>query len=215
MLKRYTQNMMRMLLAVGLLLTSLFAVAEQNPYQLMQQASDKLFADITANQSQIKQNPNYLRTIVKQDLMPYVHVKYAGSLVLGNYFKAATPEQREAFFKAFGNFIEQSYAQVLTFYSKQKVTIEPEKSVEGKNIVNIRVVVEQNNGAAPINLDFKWRKNSKTNEWQAYDMAAEGVSMVETKKNEWSGVLRKDGIEALTAQIEKSASLPITLDKKK
>ncbi|MFC0322684.1 phospholipid-binding protein MlaC [Gallibacterium melopsittaci] len=214
MLKRYTKRVVRAVLTVGLMLTSVFAVAEQNPYQLMQQASDKLFADIGASQSQIKQNPNYLRTIVKQDLMPYVHVKYAGSLVLGNYFKTATAEQREAFFTAFGNFIEQSYAQVLTFYNGQKVSIEPEKSVEGKNIVNIRVVVEQNNGAAPIKLDFKWRKNSKTNEWQAYDMAAEGVSMVETKKNEWSGVLRQKGIEALTAQIEKSASLPVTLDKK-
>ncbi|WP_413789432.1 phospholipid-binding protein MlaC [Gallibacterium faecale] len=208
------QKMGKIVLTLGLILTSVFAMAEQNPYQLMQQASDKLFADITANQSQIKKNPNYLRTIVRQDLMPYVHVKYAGSLVLGNYFKTATAEQRNAFFTAFGNFIEQSYAQVLTFYNGQKVIIEPEKSVEGKNIVNIRVVVEQNNGAAPIKLDFKWRKNTKTNEWQAYDMAAEGVSMVETKKNEWSGVLRQKGIEALTAQIEKSASLPVTLDKK-
>ncbi|OBX03857.1 hypothetical protein QV06_09215 [Gallibacterium genomosp. 3] len=214
MLKRYMQKMAKIVLTLGLILTSVFAMAEQNPYQLMQQASDKLFADITANQSQIKKNPNYLRTIVRQDLMPYVHVKYAGSLVLGNYFKTATAEQRNAFFTAFGNFIEQSYAQVLTFYNGQKVIIEPEKSVEGKNIVNIRVVVEQNNGAAPIKLDFKWRKNTKTNEWQAYDMAAEGVSMVETKKNEWSGVLRQKGIEALTAQIEKSASLPVTLDKK-
>ncbi|MDA3978694.1 phospholipid-binding protein MlaC [Gallibacterium sp. AGMB14963] len=214
MLKRYMQKMGKIVLTLGLILTSVFAMAEQNPYQLMQQASDKLFADITANQSQIKKNPNYLRTIVRQDLMPYVHVKYAGSLVLGNYFKTATAEQRNAFFTAFGNFIEQSYAQVLTFYNGQKVIIEPEKSVEGKNIVNIRVVVEQNNGAAPIKLDFKWRKNTKTNEWQAYDMAAEGVSMVETKKNEWSGVLRQKGIEALTAQIEKSASLPVTLDKK-
>lgn len=214
MLKRYIHTINRMLFAVGVLLTSVAALAAQNPYQLMQQASDKLFADISASQSQIKQNPNYLRTIVKQDLMPYVHVKYAGSLVLGNYFKTATPAQREAFFTAFGHFIEQSYAQVLTFYNKQKVSIEPEKSVDGKNIVNIRVVVDQNNGAEPIKLDFKWRKNSKTNEWQAFDMAVEGVSMVETKKGEWSGVLRKNGIEALTAQIEKSASLPVTLDKK-
>ncbi|MGY6773151.1 phospholipid-binding protein MlaC [Gallibacterium sp. ZY190522] len=203
------------LITTTLMLVSCLANAEQNPYQLMHQASDKLFADITQNQNKIKQNPNYLRTIVKQDLMPYIHVKYAGSLVLGNSsFKTTTSEQREQFFTTFGNYIEQAYAQVLTFYNGQKVTIEPEKPVDGKNIVNIRVTVEQNNGAAPIKLDFKWRKNSKINQWQAYDMAVEGVSMVETKKNEWSSVLRKQGIEALTTQIAKSASMPITLDKK-
>ena len=44
-------------------------------------------------------------------------------------------------------------------------------------------------------------------------MAAEGVSMVETKKQEWSGILRKDGIEALTAQVQKAASVPVTISK--
>ena len=71
----------------------------------------------------------------------------------------------------------------------------------------------QNGGQAPIKLDFKWRKNSKTGEWQAYDMVAEGVSMVVTKQNEWSGILRQQGIEALTAQIQKSAAARVTLSK--
>jgi phospholipid transport system substrate-binding protein len=31
-----------------------------------------------------------------------VQVKYAGALVLGRYYKEATPAQREAYFAAFG-----------------------------------------------------------------------------------------------------------------
>lgn len=198
-------------------LTALFmartAMAETSPYVLMQQASDKLFSDIKSNQAKIKQNPNYLRTIVRNDLLPYVQVNYAGSLVLGSHFKSTTPEQREKFFKAFGDFIEQAYAQVLTAYSNQNIQIEPAKDIAGKNLVSIRVNIIQNGGAAPIKLDFKWRKNSKTGEWQAYDMVAEGVSMVVTKQNEWSGILRQQGIDALTAQIQKSAAQPVTLSK--
>ena len=61
-----------------LVFTALFtagtATAETSPYVLMQQASDKLFSDIQANQSQIKKNPNYLRTIVRNDLLSYVQV---------------------------------------------------------------------------------------------------------------------------------------------
>ena len=172
-----------------------------------------MFSDIQANQSQIKKNPNYLRTIVRNDLLPYVQVNYAGSLVLGSHFKSTTPEQREKFFKAFGDFIEQAYAQVLTAYSNQQIQIEPEKALGDKNLVNIRVNIIQVNGAAPIKLDFKWRKNSKTGEWQAYDMVAEGVSMVVTKQQEWSGILRQHGIDALTAQVQKSAAQPVTLSK--
>ncbi|OOF73593.1 hypothetical protein BKG91_02095 [Rodentibacter caecimuris] len=198
-------------------LTALFmartAMAETSPYVLMQQASDKLFSDIKSSQAKIKQNPNYLRTIVRNDLLPYVQVNYAGSLVLGSHFKSTTPEQREKFFKAFGDFIEQAYAQVLTAYSNQNIQIEPAKDIAGKNLVSIRVNIIQNGGVAPIKLDFKWRKNSKTGEWQAYDMVAEGVSMVVTKQNEWSGILRQQGIDALTAQIQKSAAQPVTLSK--
>lgn len=202
-----------MAFAVTALFVTQTVRAETSPYVLMQQASDKLFADIKNNQEKIKKDPNYLRTIVRNDLLPYVQVNYAGSLVLGSHFKSTTPEQREKFFKAFSDFIEQAYAQVLTAYTDQNIQIEPAKEVGDKNLVSIRVNIVQNGGQAPIKLDFKWRKNSKTGEWQAYDMVAEGVSMVVTKQNEWSGILRQQGIDALTAQIQKSAAAPVTLSK--
>ena len=202
-----------MAFAVTALFVTQTVRAETSPYVLMQQASDKLFADIKNNQAKIKKDPNYLRTIVRNDLLPYVQVNYAGSLVLGSHFKSTTPEQREKFFKAVSDFSEQAYAQVLTAYTDQNIQIEPAKEVGDKNLVSIRVNIMQNGGQAPIKLDFKWRKNSKTGEWQAYDMVAEGVSMVVTKQNEWSGILRQQGIEALTAQIQKSAAAPVTLSK--
>ena len=202
-----------MAFAVTALFVTQTVRAETSPYVLMQQASDKLFADIKNNQAKIKKDPNYLRTIVRNDLLPYVQVNYAGSLVLGSHFKSTTPEQREKFFKAFSDFIEQAYAQVLTAYTDQNIQIEPAKEVGDKNLVSIRVNIMQNGGQAPIKVDFKWRKNSKTGEWQAYDMVAEGVSMVVTKQNEWSGILRQQGIDAFTAQIQKSAAAPVTLSK--
>ncbi|HBO39471.1 MAG TPA: hypothetical protein DD638_12500, partial [Pasteurellaceae bacterium] len=143
---------------------------------------------------------------------PYVHVNYAGSLVLGQYFKSTTPEQRNKFFTAFDQFIEQAYAQVLTLYTNQEIEVEKEKAINGSQ-VNVRVKLLQNNGKAPINLVFYWRKNSKSGKWQVYDMASEGVSMVETKKQEWSNILRRDGIDALTEQVQKAANVPVTLNK--
>ena len=212
MLKQIKKIIVAGFLSVATLFSSQ-AFAETSPYVLMQQGSDKLFADIKNNQAKIKKDPNYLRTIVRNDLLPYEQVNYAGSLVLVSYFKSTTPEQREKFFKAFSDFIEQAYAQVLTAYTDQNIQIEPAKEVGDKNLVSIRVNIMQNGGQAPIKLDFKWRKNSKTGEWQAYDMVAEGVSMVVTKQNEWSGILRQQGIDALTAQIQKSAAAPVTLSK--
>ena len=210
MVKILKKVMVASVIALSTFVSSI-AVASTSPYVLMQQTADKLFGDIKANQSKIKSDPNYLRTIVRNDLMPHVHVKYAGQLVLGKNLSSATDAQKEAFFNAFGQFIEQSYAQALTLYSNQKVEIESEKPVGDKSLVSIRVNVLQCN--QPVKLDFKWRKNSRTGEWQAYDMAAEGVSMVATKQNEWAGILRQKGIDALTAQVAQSAKQLITLSK--
>lgn len=216
MIKQFKTTLHNLLAKIVVISTALFAVqsvmANDNPYVLMQQSSDKLFNNIKANQARITQDPNYLKTIVRQDLMPYVHVNYAGSLVLGQYFKTTTPEQRSKFFTAFDQFIVQAYAQALTLYKDQKIEIEQPKNVSDSK-VSIRVKVIQSGNQAPINLNFYWRKNSKDGKWQVYDMAAEGVSMVDTKKQEWSGILRKDGIEALTAQVQKAANVPVTLSK--
>ncbi|AVI96253.1 TPA: phospholipid-binding protein MlaC [Haemophilus influenzae] len=191
------------------LLVTRTAIAETSPYVLMQQASDKLFSDIQANQSKIKQDPNYLRTIVRNDLLPYVNLEYAGSKVLGSYYKSTSTEQREKFFKTFGELIEQKYAQALTNYSNQKIQIESEKELGDNNFVNIRVSIIQTNGVAPILLDFKWRKGNKSGEWKAYDMAAAGVSMLEDTIKNWVGILNKQGIDKLITKMQQSASQPI------
>ncbi|KYP97578.1 ABC transporter substrate-binding protein, partial [Sodalis-like endosymbiont of Proechinophthirus fluctus] len=65
----------------------------------------------------------------------------------------------------------------------------------------------------PVRLDFQWRKNSVSGNWQSYDMIAEGVSMITTKQNEWASTLRTKGIDGLTQQLQAIASQPITLDK--
>ena len=196
--------------------TALFAVqqamAEDTPYDLTKQVSEKLFNDIKASQGKIKKDPNYLKTIVRQDLMPYVHVKYAGSKILGQNYKTVTQEERDRYFAVLDKYIEQVYAQVLTMYSDQSIQIGKMKE-ESASLAIVNVKVAQPNNQPPLNVDFYWYKNSKTGQWQVYDMTAGGASMVNTKQQEWSPIIRKQGLDALTAQLQKSANTPITLSK--
>ena len=209
-------NVKRWLAKTLVIFTALFAVqqvmAEDTPYDLTQKVSNKLFSDIKANQSKIKQDPNYLRTIVRQDLMPYVHVKYAGAKILGQNYKTVTQEERDRYFSVLDKYIEQVYAQVLTMYSDQSIQIGKMKE-ESASLATVNVKVAQPNNQPPLNVDFYWYKNSKTGQWQVYDMTAGGASMVNTKQQEWSPIIRKQGLDALTAQLQKSADTPITLSK--
>ena len=191
------------------------AADQTNPYTLMNEAAQKTFDRLKSEQSKIRQDPDYLREIVGEELLPYVQVKYAGALVLGRYYKDATPAQREAYFKAFGDYLKQAYGQALAMYNGQKYQIAPEKPLGNADIVAIRVSITDPNGRPPIRLDFQWRKNSQTGNWQAYDMIAEGVSMITTKQSEWSDLLRTKGIDGLTAQLQAISRQPITLDNKK
>ncbi|BET95459.1 phospholipid-binding protein MlaC [Xenorhabdus taiwanensis] len=209
--------MFKRLLMIALLVVAPLASAtdQTNPYALMKDAAAKTFSRLKNEQSQIQANPEVLRQVVRQELLPYVQIKYAGALVLGPYYKQATPEQRDVYFKAFESYLEQAYGQALAMYHGQAYQIAPEQPLGDKTIIAIRVTITDSNGQPPVRLDFQWRKNSKTGYWQAYDMIAEGVSMITTKQNEWADILRQKGIDGLTEQLAISAKTPITLEKKK
>ncbi|CAO95371.1 phospholipid-binding protein MlaC [Erwinia tasmaniensis] len=209
--------MFKRLLMVAMLVLAPLAVnaaADQtNPYKLMDEAAAKTFTRLKDEQPAIRKNPDYLRQIVREELLPYVQVKYAGALVLGRYYKDATPAQRDAYFNAFNDYLVQAYGQALAMYSGQTYQIAPEQPIDGANIIAIRVTIIDPNGRPPVRLDFQWRKNSVNGHWQAYDMIAEGVSMITTKQNEWSDLLRQKGIDGLTERLKSNAQQPVTLDK--
>ncbi|CDL82420.1 phospholipid-binding protein MlaC [Xenorhabdus szentirmaii] len=206
----------RLLMVALLVVAPLASAADQtNPYALMKDAAEKTFTRLKNEQPQIQANPEVLRQIVREELLPFVQVKYAGALVLGPYYKDATPEQRDAYFKAFETYLEQAYGQALAMYHGQNYQIAPEQPLDNKTMVVIRVTITDPNGQPPVRLDFQWRKNTKTGHWQAYDMIAEGISMITTKQNEWADILRQKGVTGLTEQLAISAKAPITLEKKK
>ena len=197
MLTKFKQTLFLVLTLV--ISTSAFA---NNPYNDMQVAADKIFNTMKTQSASIKSNPNKLKDIVRTDLLPYVQVKYAGALILGDAYKSATDAQRTAYFKAFENYLVQAFAQALSMYNGQTYQVEAAKDLTNKSLISIRVLLNQpDKNQQPIRIDFQWRKNTVTGEWKAYDLTAEGVSMVTTKQNEWATILRQNGIDALTKQL--------------
>ncbi|MCX8580838.1 phospholipid-binding protein MlaC [Gilliamella sp. B3482] len=187
-------------LVLALVISS--SVFANDPYNDMQVAADKIFSTMKAQSASIKSNPNKLKDIVRADLLPYVQVKYAGALILGDAYKSATDAQRTAYFKAFENYLVQAFAQALSMYNGQTYQVEAPKDLTNKSLISIRVLLNQpDKNQQPIRIDFQWRKNTVTGEWKAYDLTAEGVSMVTTKQNEWAAILRQNGIDALTKQL--------------
>lgn len=186
------------------------AYDSNNPYEQMNVAAEQFFTRFKKESKKIRKNPEILKTLVRENLLPYIQVKYAGALILGNYYQKASSDEKIAYFNAFEDYLVHALAQALTLYTGQIYVVESPKSLSGKNLISIRVLLlNEDKQIAPIRLDFQWRKNSRTGEWKAYDMIAEGISMISTKQNEWATILRNGGITKLTEQLAKDAIKPI------
>ena len=203
----------KFIVIVTLIFAPIVMASEKNfedPYQKTKIAAEKIFNAINQQSAQSQSNPDLLRDVVKRDLLPYVHVKYAAALSLGDNYKNINKDERDAYFSAFERYLIQAFAQALSMYNGQSYQVESDKDVTGKNIVSVRVLlINPDKSQQPIRLDFQWRKNTATGEWQAYDMVAEGVSMITTKQSEWSTIVRQQGIKSLIAQLQSQASQKI------
>lgn len=186
------------------------ALEADNPYQIMQRVISRTFTRLNEEQRLISQNPNHLRSIVRQEIFPYVHLQYVGGLILGQNFAKLSAKQRQDYFQALDGYLEQSYAQVLTFYKSIDYKVEKERPLgEAKNVsILVNVLRKQD---PPVHTEFKWRKNSRTNEWQLYDLSVEGISMVTTKQQEWGAQLQHKSIDKFITELALQARQPVVL----
>ncbi|WP_064601837.1 phospholipid-binding protein MlaC [Photobacterium sp. J15] len=210
---KFVRYILLMLLSLPLFAQAA-TIDKTDPYLMMREVSQMTFARLKAEQPKIQNNPEVLRDVVREELLPYINTRYAAYKVLGPQLKKTSKQQRNNFVAAFTDYLVASYAQVLTQYTDQDIEIEPRKNVPAnRSIVSVRVDILDTK-RPPIRLDFKLRKNKKTNEWQGYDMVAEGVSMISTKQSEWSGQLRTEGVDAVTANLKQLAAKPIRREEK-
>lgn len=191
---------------------SIFAsekVAKTDPYKMVNEVAAITFKRFAREQNDIKKNPNLLKNIVREELMPYVDYKYSAFKVIGHQnFKNTTKEDRKAFVRVFLDYLVTSYAQVFTLYDNQTVEFEPAKKIKSQKIVavNTRIIEE---GRNPIDISFRVRLNSKTKEWKAYDMVAEGISLLNSKQAELTGLIRQKGLPHVTAMLAKKSQRDI------
>ena len=147
--------------------------------------------------------------------MPYVNYRYAGLKLLGPNLKGAKREDVLEFIDAFRAYLIASYAQVLTQYSDQQIEFGPEPSIDdSKRITSIKVDIIDT-PRPNIKLEFKLRKDNKSGEWEAFDMIAEGISLLSSKQSEWNSKIRQEGILSVAKDLEKLAAEPVRFEAKK
>ncbi|WP_217532760.1 MlaC/ttg2D family ABC transporter substrate-binding protein [Vibrio metschnikovii] len=208
MLKRYWVLVLGLFFSLAI---QAEVIDKTQPYQMMKQVAEKSFARLKAEQPKIHDNPEYLKVIVEEELMPYINEQYAALKLLGTHLQGANREEVGQFITAFRAYMVTSYAQALTQYNDQRVEFAPEVPVpERRRITGVQV--ELIDPPRPnVKIEFRLRQE-RNGEWKGFDMIAEGISLLSSKQSEWSGKIRQDGILAVAKELQRLSEQPIRFE---
>lgn len=176
-----------------------------SPYEIVEELAKVVFksvSDAKAHNDKTLEKQR-MKLIVEEQLIPFVDIRFASYKILGPQLKRSTREERDLFVEAMRKILVETYSSALVQYNDQKINYEQARDVSGRKTVAIRTELEQP-GAKPLSMVFKLRKNSKTNEWRAYDLVVEGISLVDAKRAELSKPIRDKGIGEVANELLKS-----------
>lgn len=187
----------------------------KNPFLMVEKITNRTFLRLKNESTQIRQTPNLLKLVIKEEILPYFNHQYASANVLGNvHFKNISKDHFNQFSVSFREYVGTSYAQIFTLYDNQTVKYSPNKKFKNKRIISVSIEII-GTSRPPIEISFKLIMNKKTEEWKIFDLVAEGISFLDSKRAEFNKLLISKGIESTNALLIKKSLADIRFNKGK
>ena len=138
-------------------------------------------------------------------LAAHFDIPTIGRWVLGKHWRKATPAQRRRYMRLFENMIVNTYAERFLELSEDVFKV-IKVMAKGKKDIIVRTRLERPKRDSTIQLD--WRVRARDGKFKVVDVMAEGVSMGQTQRSEFSSVIRNNGgaIDGLLAELSKRAN---------
>ncbi|MBU6421190.1 MAG: ABC transporter substrate-binding protein [Gammaproteobacteria bacterium] len=183
------------------------AAALPSPNQVVQRTAQEILSQVSSQRVELERDPQQLYALVGKDLLPHFDFDYASRLVLGPYWRSATPAQRKAFEDAFYRFLVNGYANGLLNgnYSERNLQVEPWRGSAEDTRAMVRTQVLRPN-APPVHVDYAMVRTKDG--WKAFDVSVEGVSYVMNYRNQFAPEIQQKGLDALIARLNADAAKP-------
>ena len=202
--RKYLLMLKSLKLAMVILTISFGASGTQSddPYVFVKNVASATFSEMKQNQTRIQNDPKALSKIVEQQLMPHVDHVYAALSVLSTQAKDIPRDKLDLFFEQFRLYLLATYSGTLSSYTNQIIEFEPSKPIDGKKTVSVKALIKEP-GKPDVNITFQVRRN-KEGQWKAFDLVAEGISLVQSKRAEFAPMIRQKGIDSVIEFMQKS-----------
>ena len=179
--------------------------AQLMPDALVKKVAQDLLKELDTQRAQLSKDPAGMRRLVDTYLLPYFDTEYAARLVLGKYWRDATPEQRKRFVDGFYKSLLDNYGQALLDFTADRLNILPFHGDASSTDAVVKTTVNRSNGQSiPVNYTL----HKTPSGWKAWDVQIEGISYVRSYKNDFAGEIERNGLEAVIKKLE-SGQAPV------
>lgn len=142
------------------------------------------------------QQPEYKKDFAKatrlvdQILEAHVDFDRVSMLILGKFWKTATPDQQVRFKKEFRALLVRTYTTAFTEYADWNIRYLPLKLEEGETKAMVRTEILQS-GAQPVAVNY--RMVFINNDWKVYDVLIEGISLIQNYRTSFTNEVARTG----------------------
>lgn len=184
-------------LLLGVLISiSVFALV--SPVKQLNGVAQRLMGQLHKNRTRLR-DPKVVHSIIRRLLMPHFgQNKISASVLGGRYWANASSSQRSQFKRLFSSLVIGTYAAAFQGYNNDKVKFFPLRGGYRRRVVTVNSLLIRGNGQR-IRMSYNVRRAGSR--WKIYDFSIAGVSMVQSYRAQFSGVLAKLGLPGLIARL--------------
>lgn len=162
---------------------------EANPQAVVQKSIDSLVARIVKDRKALQKSPAALSALVDQNITPFVDIPGIARGVMGQYFRQATPEQRERFVATFKQSMIRTYANGLAGYNNQKIVVKP--YTPGADMTRAQVDVEVTlESGTMVPVTFQMVRDA-AGVWKARNLIVNGLNLGLTFRKRFAEVVEQ------------------------
>ncbi len=150
--------------------------------------------DVLAVLDNKKLEPQQRHTQIRQAVLKRFGFEEMAQRSLGQHWRTLTPQQQKEFVALFTDLLERSYINRIESYSGGRQGVRyTREDISGDNAtVDTEIVSGRGESAA-----VEYRLLHKDNDWKAYDIIIEGVSLVNNYRTQFNNVIMKESYAGL------------------
>lgn len=184
-----------------LLLGAAFApqASAGSPSQVIEQTVKAVQDGMLARRDEFRADEAALQDFIRGTLGAALDDRYSARMVLGRHARAANDTEVAAFAEALSENLLRRYGKALLDIDPSVVIrITDERPLRDGQIVRVSSEVRRPSGS-PVPIQYLFRNNNGN--WKVFDVIVEGISYVQTFRNQFDEPLRTRGIARVTEDL--------------